>query len=405
MEAPIAHRSADRTSPQTTTHSFHTHTFPQVGNDRESARALLECWSTTRDSDAPGSIDSDASFFLPFLSAREGEHHPNVVLWRQGQQAAGILVGRRSFERPRLSIGPFKVPMPRLRTLEIAYGGLEAASAEVASLQADYLRELLQTKAVDCISVHHLPLASEIGSALYGGLREPGDGNPLVAGQWFAELTDAEGKALVSNSAKTRSSFRRKDRKLEQAFGGAVEIHECRRPAEVGAFIEAAADIGGRSYQGKIGVGVQSTHHWHTVLRILAANGYLRGYLLKAAGKPVAYAVGPAKGNTFTLMATSFLPEYRQQAPGAYLIRRMIERLQAEGLRWLDFGFGDAPYKELHGTWRREIATLHLYSHTPAARVARALDALVKGVDRGSRRILQRTGLYGRARKLLLRGD
>lgn len=381
----------------------HDQVMPDVGEDAESARRLLESWMSVRSDDGPCSVDAHPDFYLPFLNAREGENTPLVVLWRQGNEARGILVGRRNIGRPALSIGPLKIPMPKLRSVNITYGGLESVDEDVAQLQADYLRELLKSGTVDCISVHHLPVDTPIGRILRSGLRISGDGSPIVKKQWFLKLTDDQNQPVTTNSAKTRSSQRRQDRKLEKAFAGAVKIREFRDLEQLGRFIERASEIGAKSYQGSLRIGVTNSHRWHTHLGVLAGIGCLRAYLLEAQDTPIAYAVGSYKDGTYTGIATSFLPEHRNLSPGAYLNRRVIERLQAEGAMWLDFGFGDASYKQLHGTWRREIATLHLYSQTPAARVARALDASVKWADHTSRRILHESGLYERVRKLIRR--
>ncbi|KUJ82590.1 MULTISPECIES: GNAT family N-acetyltransferase [Microbulbifer] len=377
--------------------------MPELGEDVESARRLLDAWALVQPDSEPCSVDAHPDFYLPFLNAREGKNSPQVVLWRQGSDARGILVGRRSRGRHQLSIGPLKIPMPELRRLDITYGGLESKDEQVAQLQADYLRELLQSGTVDCISVHHLPVDSAIGGILQAGLRMPGDGSPIVKKQWFLQLTDDQKQPIVTNSAKTRSSQRRQDRKLEKAFSGTVKIREVRDLDQVGRFIEAASEIGAKSYQGSLRIGVTDSRRWHTHLGVLAGIGCLRAYVLEAQDTPIAYAVGSYKHRTYTGIATSFLPEHRNLSPGAYLNRRVIEHLQAEGAMWLDFGFGDASYKQLHGTWQREIVTLHLYSRTPAARVARALDASVKWVDHTSRRMLHESGLYERARKLIRR--
>lgn len=384
--------------------STETHTgteqSPWIARTEEDARELLQSWECTDHGEMPRSTDAAASFFLPFLQARSGFNTPHVALWRDGGKPDGILVGRRSVGRPSLTLGPLNIPMPRLRTLDITYGGLEARSATTAAKQATYLRQLLAADDLDCISIHHLPEGTEIAKLLQSGLRWRGDGGPVFTGHWFSGLNDRDGQPVHANSSKTRRNFRRKDRKFDDTFNGEVEVRELRSTDEVETLLATAAGIGARSYQAGIGVGVRDNPRWRAILSILAASGDLRGYLLDAGGESVAYAVGSVCGDTCTLMATSFLPEHRQVAPGTYLVRRVIERLQQEQLRWLDFGFGEAPYKELHGTLHRRDMTLHLFANSRAARTARALDIGVKWVDRTARRLLESTGLQDTARRL-----
>ena len=383
----------------TTTHT-EVEQSPWIARNEHDARRLLQSWEHTDHGDIPRSMDATARFFLPFLQARSGFNTPHVALWHDDGKPEGILVGRRSVARPSLTLGPFNIPMPRLRSLDITYGGLEASSAATAAQQATYLRQLLASDDLDCISIHHLPEDSEIAKLLQPGLRWRGDGGPILTGHWFSELNDRDGQPVHANSSKTRRNFRRKDRKFVETFNDEVEVRELCAPDEVETLLATAAGIGARSYQAGIGVGVRDTPRWRAILSILAANGDLRGYLLDAGGESVAYAVGSVCGDTCTLMATSFLPEHRSVAPGTYLVRRVIERLQQEQLRWLDFGFGEAPYKELHGTLHRRDITLHLFANSRAARIARALDVSVKWADRTARRLLESSGLQDTARRL-----
>ena len=375
---------------------------PWIADSMEMARALLSLWEHRADkhSGAPGSVHASSDFFLPFLAANDCYLSPHIALWESGGVPCGILIARIAVSRPKRAIGPITVPMPRLKNLEIVHGGLEADTEGTTLLQLAYIREILATGKVDAISIHHLPCDSEAGKRLLAGLRGPGDGSPALTSHWFTELSDVNGEPVISNSSKTRSSFRRKDRKLEKLFLGPVQVRELNSEQDVTPLIVAAAGIGERSYQGGLGVGVRNNTHWQTVLSILAANGHLRGYLLEADGATLAYGVGAACHGTFCYMAGSFLPEYRDVAPGGYLLRRMFERLQDQGIRWFDFGFGDAAYKELYGNLCREEATLHLYAKSRPAQTARLLDGLVQRSNRGVRTLLSSTGLLESARRL-----
>ena len=364
------------------------------------ARALIQSWEQVDHDGAPRVAVASANFYLSFLPEIPGDNTPHVTLWKQDGLPKGILIGRLSIRRPLVRIGKWRFPMPRLRTLNITEGGLKTLTGETALQQAEYLRQLLADGAIDCISIHRIPLDSEIGRILANGLRYPGDGNPIVTGHWFTELNDSSGSPVVTNSAKTRSAFRRMDRKLCKFFDNQVQIRDFRRREQVADFIKAAARIGECSYQHGIGVGVQDNSWWSKLLGLHAENGNLRAYLLEANGKPIAYAVGSLWGNTYTGLATSYMPEYRSVSPGTYLLRRMIEQFQQEGIRWFDYGVGDYGYKEIYGTFRREDATLNLYAKSPAARFAGALDTIAMKTNHTLHRALQNWGLIDRIKQL-----
>ena len=387
-------------APESFHHSPEKEHGPRVELSMRGTNTLLQSWETVDQGDTPRSAIAAASFYLPFLPEFPGENTPHVALWGTEGLPSGILIGRLGIRRPLVRIGKWRFPMPRLRILNIIEGGLEALDSATAHQQAQYLRQLLAGGSIDCISIHRLPLDTAIGQILAHGLRKPGDGNPVVVGHWFTELTDSEGQAVVTNSAKTRSAFRRMDRKLCKFFDNQVQLREFRNREQVADFIKVAAHIGECSYQQGIDVGVQDNSWWSKLLGVHADNGNLRAYVLEANGKPIAYAVGSLWRGTYTGLATSYLPEYRPVSPGAYLLRRMIEQFQSEGVRWFDYGGGDSGYKEIYGTWRREDATLNLYANSTAATVARILDSTVTKAKSGLHRALKSWGLIEHLRRL-----
>ncbi|WP_323846886.1 GNAT family N-acetyltransferase [Microbulbifer magnicolonia] len=372
---------------------------PRVECKPHEARALLESWERADHKGAPRSEEAAANFHLPFLAELPG-NTPYVVQWHRGGRPDGVLIGRSNLWQPRLYLANIRIPTPRLRRLEIVPGGLEAHSSDTAGRQAAYLEQLLNAGKFDCIAIYNLALDSDIGRILKHGLRYPGDGKAEVNGHWFTELNDKNGQPVIANSAKTRKNFRRSDRKLCGYFDNKVEVREYSTQDQVAEFITAAARIGERTYQHALGVGLKDNSVWHKKLGLYAANGQLRAHLLIACGKPLAYAVGALWGGTYSGIATGYLPEYRAVAPGSYLLRRMIEQFQQEGVRWFDYGIEDYGDKEIYGTLRREAATLHHYAETPVAISAIILDAAVKRTDLGIRRILQASGLLGRLKHM-----
>ncbi|HEY8570606.1 GNAT family N-acetyltransferase [Microbulbifer sp.] len=334
------------------------------------------------------------------MAANDCYKSPHVALWESGGEPTGILIARIAIARPKRAIGPLSVPMPQLKTLEVIHGGLEAHNEMTALLQLDYIRDFLASGDVDAVSIHHLPCESETGKLISAAFSGPNGCTPVITDHWFTELTDASGKPVVTNSAKNLRNFRRQDRKFEAVFEGKLHIREMTTEKDVMPLIVAATAISQHTYQGSMGIGIRNDKRWHTNLNILATNGQLRGYLLEAENVIVAYAVGGTCRNTFNYLATSFLPEYREFAPGAYLMRRIMERMPEEGVCWFDFGFGNATYKERTGSLCRKEATYYLYGKSRAAWVARRLDGLVQGSNRSLRKLLTSTNMLDNARRL-----
>lgn len=371
----------------------------RVATCYDAADELLEVFERNEGAQGPRSIDAARAFFLPYTAENPQVGDPYVALFAPDAEPEGLLVGRCTEARTRRRIGPLRIPLPRLRRLELVYGGCRALGPAARTWLVSHLCELLERGDFDCIAVSQLPTDDPLCELLRAGLSRPGDAVEQRIPHWFAELLDADGEPLDKRSSRTLNRARRRDRELVKAYDSAVELRELGRTETLEEFIASAAAIGARSYQGAIGVGVQDDARWRTMLGIPARSGALRAFLLVAKGEPIAYAVGPVHAGTFSLLATAYLPEHAQRSPGTYLLRRVIERLRTEGIRWLDFGFGEAAYKERHGTLKREECNLHFFGRSAAARTARLLETGARAFEVHFRGWLERAGWLDRVRR------
>jgi CelD/BcsL family acetyltransferase involved in cellulose biosynthesis len=84
------------------------------------------------------------------------------------------------------------------------------------------------------------------------------------------------------------------------------------------------------------------------ILREAFAAGVLRMGILEAEGRPVAVEVGIARPGGVTMLKTAYDEALRERSVGAVVILRTIEQLIAGGgIREIDFGRDDEPYKRL----------------------------------------------------------
>ncbi|MEL6487772.1 MAG: GNAT family N-acetyltransferase, partial [Pseudomonadota bacterium] len=204
-------------------------------------------------------------------------------------------------------------------------------------------------------------------------------------------------------SGKTRSTLRRKARKLESEVGAGFAITEHRKPFEVERFLERAAPLSAMTYQARLlDAGLPDDPAARRTMLTLAEADRMRCFLLEASEGPIAYLALPIHGSTLVYAHLGYHPQWAQLSPGTVLQMHALERLFAEQ-RYTHFDFteGDGAHKAMFGTDRIECASFALLSPTLANRsliAARSLfDASVAAVKASA----ARSGALGRIRSRL----
>ncbi|MCC6360770.1 MAG: GNAT family N-acetyltransferase [Phycisphaerales bacterium] len=313
-------------------------------------------------------IDPDR-FLL--IALQRGEQ-PYVGKVHRNDQIVGGILARRTERRIAVQCGYWTVRSPKLRCLDVVYGGLVAE--EQSDVAISMIRAELDSGRIECVTISNLAVDHQLFSRLasISAFRSPA--NP----HWRYRLEyRPDTGVLGSFSKKHRYNVRRLDRILKERCRGAVELSEFRSPGDVAAFCEAAARITGRTYQAGLGVGFKNDALTRELLDLEAARERFRGYLLMCDGTPIAHQVGVVYGDTFFLEATSFDPAWREFSPGQVLLVRVLEDLCAQGVKWVDYGFGDAEYKRTYGSECWNEVSLRLYGRTTRARAAAAMERVV----------------------------
>lgn len=208
---------------------------------------------------------------------------------------------------------------------------------------------------------------------------------------------------LAQFSGKTRSTLRRKARKLADEASGGYTVTEHRSPAEIESFLAAALPLSARTYQARLlDAGLPDSPEARRTMLEAAEADRIRAFLLHAEGQAIAYLSLPIAGETLVYAHLGYHPAFARLSPGTVLQMEALERLFAEGrYRWFDFTEGDGAHKALFGTHSAACSSLILLEPTLANRaLLRARAGFDAGIS-GAKTLAERSGALGRIRALL----
>jgi CelD/BcsL family acetyltransferase involved in cellulose biosynthesis len=129
---------------------------------------------------------------------------------------------------------------------------------------------------------------------------------------------------------------------------------------------------------------------------LFARQGQLRVQLLEIDGRVRAFWLGTVCQDVFYLSETSYDPDLRRYDAGTLTFIRMADEAAREGVRRLDFGLGDAHYKQLFGDQCSREATVWLFAPTVKGMVLRSILRASIMLESAARRILQQLRLVDR---------
>ena len=216
----------------------------------------------------------------------------------------------------------------------------------------------------------------------------------------YACLSGGFDSYLARFSAKTRSTLKRKMRKLADRSGGTLDVRSYARADQIEDFYTHARAVSRTTYQERLlGSGLPEGEEAVTEMRRLAECDAFRGWLLFLDGQPISYLYAPAEGDILIYAFLGYDPAHAELSPGTVLqLEAMRQLMAADRFRLFDFTEGDGQHKRQFATGSVDCVDLLLLRPTPANLLAgHLLNAFDAGVAR-AKRIVPALGLTRLAR-------
>jgi hypothetical protein len=137
---------------------------------------------------------------------------------------------------------------------------------------------------------------------------------------------------LARFSGKTRSTLRRKTRRLAERCGGALDLRRYAAPGEMEAFHCHARAVSVLTYQERLlDLGMPDGDSAVAQLKARAQRNEVRGWVLFVRDRPIAYLHAPAEGDVLILGHLGYDPAFAAMSPGTVLMFEAMRQLAAEG--------------------------------------------------------------------------
>lgn len=300
--------------------------------------------------------------------------------------------------RPRIAyLAPVAL---RARMANVVYGGiLGSLSREGASAAVRCLAQVLRQGGADVISFGGLqetsPVLVEIESQVSSLLRSGG------VWQVHREMTlPKEPGALLANMrSKHRSWIRRKERQLAEDHSGRVTEEWMRVFDDIPGLCARLEKVAATTYQRGLGAGFADNEEHRRRYEFFARRGMLRAYIMSIDGVPKAFWSGTVYQGVFHSAVTGYDARLRDYELGTLVFVHMVDELIREGVCRLDFGLGDAHYKERFGDRFWHEADFAIYSPSLRGAALRAASRSAEIAHRLGERTAARLGFVSKIKK------
>lgn len=355
-------------------------------------RPLWESWQ-----DHP---NTDFDHYQLVLSTRAANATPYALVVRIDGAPVAMLVGRTEPQKTSVKIGYASIGLGRARALRIMTGGILGAwSDELAAAAIERLAKNLQQGAFDSIIFSNVRTSMAVYRAL---LAQAGWSRPSAflapEPHWIMHLPPKNEEMWQRISSRHRSQLRRARRKLEEdeEIAGDVDFRHFHDSESIAQFCQDAEAVASKTYHHGLGVAFKNDEFYNKRCQLFASKGQFRGYVLYLNGAPRAFWMGCMYGTIFHSQDVGYDPQMKEFQLGSLLLVHVIEELIKEKCTCLDFGLGDAEYKQRFSDESWYDCDVTLYAPTLKNR---AVILLIRAADH-IRKVAQKSSFAARVKRL-----
>lgn len=349
---------------------------------------------------------ADLELYKIVLQTRPEIISPCIFVVSKDDKTVALWIGRLERSKLALRIGYASAGSIPTKKLVMIEGGLMGADdPEVWTSLLQFAASYLIQEKIDLASIDQVAVAStkytsameRFGRAQLRPARQSGK-------HWLLRLPTTWPEFMAARSKKRRYWLNRLPKILDRDFPAKWEMRVYKTEAEAQAFVDAAEAVASKTYHRGLGVGFRKNEETNRRVAKEAQHGHLVSYILFINDEPTAFWYCTRYRQRLYLEATGYDPKYGRYEVGTVLLLKIFQDYCGSDIELVDFGLGDAEYKQRFGTENFEEITLLLFSRSARGRFLSAVHTSVAGCNQLARQILDRLQVTQRIKTIWRRG-
>lgn len=308
--------------------------------------------------------NADWDFYNTIIQTRTEVLAPCIIVAYEEAEIIALIAGRLEATNLPLGLGYAKFAQPAVKQLVLINGGFIGPwTLELHRQLLTYLEQYLKDQKLDLALISQVRLNSPLHTAILEvprNRRAKPERNAAL--HWQMRLPKTWAEFLQSRSKKHRYWLKRLSNILDREFPATWSMRLYATADESALFLQAAEKIADTTYHRGLGVGIRADEQNLRRLKLEAERGQLRGYLLFLKDKPCAFWYCSTYGKTLHLCTTGYDSSLRSYELGTVLLMKVFQDSCDAGIETVDFGLGDAGYKQRFGTDNYTETSFYLFS-------------------------------------------
>lgn len=369
-----------------------------VAKTREDIEKMRPVWEKMQAKEPYPVINADIDRFLCVIEASGDSVRPCIILIKQNGQPRAMVIGRVEKHLIELKLGYKTLLSPKLRCLIVVYGGiLGQPGEEVCSLLVDKFVQMLSSNETDVVLFNHLAIDSKI---YYSARSMPNffcRGHfPVQHLHWKTILPSSYEEFLCCRSKNSRHNIRRYSKRLVSKYGNRLSIRCFTETNQIDHLFFDTDQVAKKTYQYGLGSGFINDIKTRRLFRHFLDRKCLIAYVLYIDGKPCAFWNGVRYGKTFFTWTTGYDPAYYDDRLGLFLLTKVFDALCLDlNVDAVDFGFGDAQYKQSFCDLSWTEASVYIFAPRLYPTFINMLRTSATGLNTGLEYLLNKTAFAG----------
>ncbi|MBN2180476.1 MAG: GNAT family N-acetyltransferase [Sedimentisphaerales bacterium] len=369
----------------------------------EDVEAIRPAWEKMQNSESSPTVDADIDRYLSVMESTREKTQPYVITLSYKNEPAAMIIAKTEMRSLNIKLGYKTILNPKLKCLTVVYGGiLGEPDNDVSTILMSVLMKLLRSRKVSMVFFNHLKTDSHIYTL---SRKAPGifgrNYFPSIESHWVMSVPDTIESFYKSCSTSNRKQYKKCIRRLENTFPDKIRTVIYSQENDLDETVAYISGISAKTYQYSLGCGVVDNSFTRALLTRAAQKGWLRIHVLFIDNEPSAFETWMRYGKAYHGHGIGFDPKWKKWRIGTVLFLKTIEHVCNDtGVDNIDFGFGDADYKQSYGDKQWNEANIYIFAPRFYPICINILRTCIEAINSGLKNVANKSGLTNRIKRL-----